>query len=175
MHTDRLTLEIFDNTEVDLFHQINTDEYVRRYLWDDEIIPLSLAQEIIEESTAKYQTEKWGLWKITLTTTDTCIGYVGLWYFFGEDQPQLLYALLPDYAGKGYATEAAAKILDYAFNVLDFDYLIAATDRPNVKSSEVCEKLGMELVDEKTIDEKPTQFYKIVRRSASAPSRTNEQ
>ena len=39
--------------------------------------------------------------------TDITIGMVGLWEFFDEPQPQLLYALLPEHTGKGIADEAS--------------------------------------------------------------------
>ncbi|MEO0340259.1 MAG: GNAT family N-acetyltransferase, partial [Bacteroidota bacterium] len=113
------------------------------------------------------QSEKWGLWKILLSITGDCIGYTGFWYFFDEHQPELLYALLPQYAGKGYASEAAKRMVTYAFEELQYDYVSASLDQPNTKSVGVCEKIGMQLVGEKIVDGKPTLFYKIFK-----PSRT---
>ncbi|KAA3624020.1 MAG: N-acetyltransferase [Bacteroidetes bacterium] len=163
METNRLTLEIFAKEEFELFHAINTNEFVRIYLWDNEVVQLSLSKEIVEESNKRYQTEKWGLWKIILTKNKECVGYVGLWYFFDENQPQLLYALLPEYTGKGYATEASMKIIEYVFEKLNFDYISASLDKPNSKSINVCEKLGMERVNEQIIEGKPILFYKRFR------------
>ena len=111
MTTSRLILEILTQEDFDLFHQINTNSFVRKYLWDGEIISLDLAKEILAVSEKKYQTEQWGLWKILLQDSKKCIGYIGFWYFFEEDLPQLLYVLLPEYTGRGYATEASAKIV----------------------------------------------------------------
>ena len=160
MDTQRLKLEPLLKEDLEIFYQINIHPFVRKYLWDDEIISKKLAEEILEESEGKHQTEKWGLWKIMLTENKVCIGYTGLWYFFEEPYPQLLYALLPEYTGKGYAGEAAQKIVDYAFAELQFDHISAATDGPNTKSIGVCEKLGFERLEEKIIDGKPTLFYR---------------
>ncbi|MCG8576402.1 MAG: GNAT family N-acetyltransferase [Flavobacteriales bacterium] len=165
MKTERLTLEILTKEDVDLFHQINTHDFVKKHLWDNKIIPLSLAKDIVIESDKKFQTEKWGLWKIILKENKACIGYAGFWYFFDENQPQLLYALLPEYTGNGYATEASRELISYAFKNLKFNYLIATMDKPNVDSAKVCNRLNMELVEEKDIEGKPTLFFKLENKS----------
>ena len=65
-----------------------------------------------------------------LKETNEVIGYTGLWYFFNEKQPQLIYALLKQFTKRGYALEASKAIIQYSFNTLGFQYLIAATDEP---------------------------------------------
>lgn len=76
-------------------------------------------------------------------------GFVGLWMFFDEKQPQLLYGLLPDKTGLGYATEASRAIIHYAFNELKFNYFIASCDTPHTASRKVCERLNMTMIEEK--------------------------
>jgi len=58
-----------------------------------------------------------------LKNENTYAGFAGLWSFFGEDQPQLLYALAPNEIKKGYAAEASKAVINYAFNKLKFKYL----------------------------------------------------
>ena len=45
--------------------------------------------------------------------------------------------------GKGYATEAARACVDYAFDVLELDEVVAVTAVQNARSRRVMEKLGM--------------------------------
>ncbi len=85
----------------------------------------------------------------------------GLWYFFEEEQPQLVYALLPEATQKGYATEASLKILEYCFHELGYEYLVASCDRPNVESLKLAQRLGMSEVAQRHIDDKPVVFFKI--------------
>ena len=47
------------------------------------------------------------------------------------------------YWGRGYATEAAQAVRDYAFNRLRLPRLIAMIDPQNIASIRVAEKLGM--------------------------------
>ncbi|MEG4581287.1 GNAT family N-acetyltransferase [Microcoleus sp. MON1_C5] len=76
---------------------------------------------MLAENQKLFSEKKFGLWSIETNTEQEVIGFVGLWYFFEEEQPQLVYALLPTATKKGYASEAATKILEYSFNELGFE------------------------------------------------------
>lgn len=89
------------------------------------------------------------------------MGYAGLWYFFEEPQPQLIYALLEQFTRRGYAREAGTSIIQYAFEKLGFEYLTAATDEPHNASKKVMLSLGMEFVEKRIENNKPTLFYRI--------------
>lgn len=54
----------------------------------------------------------WGLWKLQLKKEDIYAGFAGLWSFFGEEQPQSLYALLPNEIKKGYAAEVSKAVIN---------------------------------------------------------------
>ena len=149
-----------NGNDLEIFHKTNIDPVVRKFLWDDQEIPDSLSAEIIKEVEKRFREEQWGLWKIINSSNEDYMGYIGYWYFFDEKQPQLLYVLLPEYTGNGYATEASKELIKYAFEVLKFDYVLAAVDKPNEESVKVCKKLNMELVEEKEIEGKPTLFYR---------------
>ena len=161
LQSERLDLKPFESTDFSLFHQINTDPFVRKYLWDDESISLETAKEILQKNTKHFQNDEFGLWKIQLKTEVKTIGYAGLWYFYEEAQPQLIYALLPSYSGNGFAIEAAQLVLNYAFNDLGFNYLIAATDEANLASVMLAQKLGMHFREMKIMYGRPTLFYRI--------------
>ncbi len=49
METKRTFLLPFSKKEATLFHTINTDPYIKRFLWDNEVIPLTLTQEIMHQ------------------------------------------------------------------------------------------------------------------------------
>lgn len=163
MQSERLKLSALSLADLELFTRINTNQHVRKFLWDDVVMSTESLREVLEKVESQLTAEGWGLWKIQLAGTDTVIGYAGLWKFFDEQQPQLLYALLPEYLGNGYATEASQLVIGYAFKVLDFSYLVASMDKPNVDSVKVCERLGFTLVEDKTVEGKPTLFYKLLR------------
>ena len=119
LHSERLQLTPFNKRDQELLHNIFIDPHVREFLWDDEIVPESQTEEIIDINEKQFKNEYSGLWKIQLHNSHKIMGFVGLWYFFNETQPQLIFGLMPDFTGKGYATEASACITNYAFNTLD--------------------------------------------------------
>lgn len=161
LETERTTLTPFERQDMQLFHALNTDPFVRKFLWDDEEISPRMAEEIMEINEQHFKEDQYGLWKIILKSGNEVIGYTGLWYFFDEPQPQLLYALLEKFTGQGLATECAHKVTEYAFDTLGFKYLIAATDEPHLASQKVAQRIGMRFTEKRTEHNKPTLFYRI--------------
>jgi RimJ/RimL family protein N-acetyltransferase len=161
LETERLELIPMSSDDIELFHTTNIDGYVREHLWDNEIISRDMSLDILATVESIFREDSWGLWKILLKENGTYIGYAGLWRFFGELQPQLLYALLEQYAGNGYASEAAQRVLSYAFEKLGFTYLLAAMNIENVQSVNVCKRLGFSLGEVREIEGKRTYFYRI--------------
>ncbi|MEM7380991.1 MAG: GNAT family N-acetyltransferase, partial [Bacteroidota bacterium] len=134
-----------------------------KFLWDDEAIELDTAKEILKENEDFFSKRQYGLWKVSLKDNGQVIGYAGLWFFFEEPQPQLIYAQLKEFSKKGYATEYAKAVMDYSFETLGFEYLIAATDEPHVESQQVALRIGMRFVEKRIEQGKPTLFYRADR------------
>ncbi|MEG3850432.1 GNAT family N-acetyltransferase [Microcoleus sp. herbarium19] len=161
LESDRLVLKPIVENDLNTLHQIFTDSYVRRYLCDDEIWSLERVASMLEENKQLWAEKQFGLWFVETKSDREIIGFVGLWYFFDEPQPQLIYALLPKALKKGYATEASTKILEYGFDELGFDYLVASCDRPNIESQKLAERLGMKQVEARMVHENPILFFRI--------------
>lgn len=161
LETPRLQLKPVSEDELDSLYRIFVDPYVRRYLCDDKVLSLEQVKEFLNESQKLFTEQRFGLWLIRTKDNEEIIGVTGLWYFFEEEQPQLMYALLPQATKQGYATEAAGKILEYCFDELGYQYLVASCDRPNHESRKVAERLGMREVEQKIVDGKPLVFFRI--------------
>ncbi|MBD1998855.1 GNAT family N-acetyltransferase [Leptolyngbya sp. FACHB-541] len=161
--TQRLQLSPVLEEELDVLHKIFIDPYVRRYLCDDEDWSLQQVEEMLSESQKLFNEKNFGLWLIRTRDNEEIIGMTGLWYFFEEEQPQLVYALLPQATKKGYATEAAARILECCFDELGYQYLVASCDRPNLESRRVAERIGMKEVEERIVNGNPLTFFKVER------------
>lgn len=159
--TQNLVLKPILESDLSTLHMIFTDSYVRKYLCDDQVFSLQQVEEMLKQSIKYFEEEKFGLWFIKINSESEIIGFVGLWYFFEEEQPQLVYALLPKAIKKGYATEAATKILEYCFDELGYEYLVASCDQPNIESQKVAERLGMRKVEEKNVNGSPILFFRI--------------
>ena len=70
------------------------------------------------------------------------IGRVGPWRPEGWPGAEVGWGISKDVWGKGYATEAAAASMDWAFDTLGWDDVIHIIDPENVRSQAVAERLG---------------------------------
>ena len=61
----------------------------------------------------------------------------------GLDDPDIGFAILPGYCGKGYAYEASSAVLKHARDELDISYLTAIVSPENEASVGLIRKLGL--------------------------------
>ena len=73
----------------------------------------------------------------------TAIGLVGV-SWENENAPELGYCFGVDHWGKGYATEAARAVIDYAFEEFAIDELLSGARVLNPASRHVLEKCGFQ-------------------------------
>jgi len=59
----------------------------------------------------------------------------------------MLWGVLPEYRGKGFATEAASLLIDYAFGLFNLGRIVADTEFSNKASQVVMRRLGMTLYE----------------------------
>ncbi len=71
------------------------------------------------------------------------VGLVGV-SWENEDAPELGYCFGADHWGKGYATEAARAVIDYAFEEFAIDELLSGARVLNPASRHVLEKCGFQ-------------------------------
>lgn len=84
----------------------------------------------------------YGIWAVEEKASGSFIGRIGLHY--PETWPgfELGWTLARHAQGKGYATEAAGRALEYAFTELDRDHVISLINPENLPSIRVAERLG---------------------------------
>lgn len=92
-----------------------------------------------------YADHGFGLWRVELKESRTPIGMCGLLQRDYLENPDIGFALLPDYTGKGYAFEAANATLDHAARALNITTVSAIVQPDNTASVGLLHKLGMEL------------------------------
>jgi RimJ/RimL family protein N-acetyltransferase len=92
----------------------------------------------------------YGLFSVILKSEDLLVGDCGLEHMTvdGKQVTELGYDFRSDYWNRGFATEAASSVRDYAFDVLRLPGLISLIRAGNEASRRVSEKIGMNLVAE---------------------------
>jgi ribosomal-protein-alanine N-acetyltransferase len=145
-------------------HELWTSPGIRRFLWDDEVIPIERTCAAIEQNQQMFEDLGYGLWGVWPSDTRVLSGFCGLWPFRDPPELELVYGISEDLWGKGYAIEAAQAVVAYCFDSLAMPVVRASTDVPNVASIRVLDKLGFEFVRRATIGGLDTVFYELPRR-----------
>lgn len=70
------------------------------------------------------------------------IGRIGFTDFPDWPGFELGWTIAPEFQGRGFATEGARRLLQYAFNELDRPHVISLIHRDNTPSIRVAERLG---------------------------------
>ena len=83
-----------------------------------------------------------GMFSVVEKATGLWIGQAGPWQPDGWPGTEVGYAFHYDAWGKGYATEACAASMDWAFDVLGWDEVIHSIDPANTASQAVARRLG---------------------------------
>lgn len=164
LRTPRLTMRPVLPRDTGVMHEIWTDPQVRRFLWDDLVIPMTTAEAVTAASATDFAAHRYGLWSLTGRGAEPALaGFCGLRSAGVGPHPELLFGLLPAFWGQGLALEAAREVLAYAFGTLGLPRIIAATDAPNERSARTLTRLGLHLerrADHQGLD---TLFYALNR------------
>jgi [ribosomal protein S5]-alanine N-acetyltransferase len=88
-----------------------------------------------------YSTNGFGLNTVTLID-GTPVGLCGLLKRDALPNPDIGFAFLPQYSGKGYGYESASAVLAHATNTLRIKKVLAITDQNNTNSIGLLQKLG---------------------------------
>lgn len=135
LETERLLLKETNESYVEDILRIRSNEvinqFVRRNSPKNNYDALQFILTI-KERTKNNQTFYWG---ISLKDQPNLIGTICLWNF-SEDRKiaEVGYELLPDYHRKGIMSEALAAVLDFGFNDLHLQEILAITNKFNENS-----------------------------------------
>jgi len=128
-------------------------EQLKTVLGDAEVMRYSLKgaldesgiKDYINKILSHYELYGYGLWGLVLKETREIVGIAGLISQSIEDTPyiELAYRLAKKYWGRGFATEAAQAIKEFAFNKLNIKKLISIIEPKNISSIKVARRIGM--------------------------------
>lgn len=149
LETRRLRLRRSVSSDAPTISAYRSDPEVHRFQgWERTDVEGIRAE--IEEMARRTPGEPGGWVQFTVERAgdETIVGDVGL--SPAEDEPGVIkvgYTMSPTWQGNGYATEAVAALVAYAFDVLEADIVRAFASVENVPSTRVAEKVGMTLVE----------------------------
>lgn len=143
--TPRLLLRPWRHADLDPFAALNADPRVMEYLPD--VLDRAASDDLASRIMDAVEREGWGLWAVDVAATGAFVGFTGLsrTTFEAAFTPavEVGWRLAHHAWGHGYATEAAAAALGFAFDDLGLDEIVSFTSTGNHRSRAVMQRLGM--------------------------------
>ena len=158
LETERLYLRPLHESDLDLSIEMLTDPDITHYIYDDR--PYTREEVIAEMPLALRRCAQGciGIWCILEKATITRMGTTFLLplpvdeddtnfdLIVGDELPkgdiEIGYILRKAGWGKGYATEAAARLIRFAFEETPLEEIVAVVDAGNKASLNIMDKLG---------------------------------
>ena len=82
---------------------------------------------------------------IVLKSNMKTIGHIDFHKWFSKDTYEIGWVINKKYAKNGYVTEAAKRIVEYAFTKVKAHRIVATCQPENIASNRICQKLNMRL------------------------------
>lgn len=133
-----------------------------RYIGDKQVRTVEDARQyILNGPVASYERHGFGLYLMELRESQTPIGMCGILKREELPDPDIGFALLPDFWNMGLAFEAATAVLDDARQRLKLARILAITSLDNEASINLLERLGFrfERVLELSADREPVKLF----------------
>ena len=158
IQTNRLTIRSFLESDTPEYATIVADPKVTRFLGDGSPHSYEQAAAYIDDCIRSEAREGIARYAVTLRETGELIGFCGFkrmsdYIDFGWRYARRAW-------GNGYATEAAAAVLDHGINAIKLSGIAAQSAVENVGSVRVIEKIGMEFEDLSNVRGRKTVRYR---------------
>lgn len=115
-----------------------------KFIGDRNIRSIADAENYITEKfLSHYKTYGFCLYVVCQKQLNTAVGVCGLIKREELDDVDIGFAILTNFQGKGYVSEAAMAVKKHAVDTLGLKRLVGITDQLNHGSSRVLEKIGM--------------------------------
>lgn len=143
IETARLRLRQMNRADAPFILELLNDPAFIRFIADRGVRTIADAEQyIINGPLTSYQRNGFGLYIVELKVNGTPIGMCGLIRRDGLEDVDIGYALLERFRAQGYASEAAAAVLDYGRDTVGLKRIVAITSVDNDNSINVLKKLG---------------------------------
>lgn len=145
--TKRLTIRRFTIEDAAAVLEFGSNEQVNELTGDKSISTIQEAEDIINNVwLPEYDKYGYARMAVVLKKDKKVIGFAGFKYDKEFDATDIGYRFLPEYWGKGIATEACIPFVFYGFKVLALHKIVGVALATNTASARVLEKIGLKLV-----------------------------
>ncbi|WP_335964451.1 GNAT family N-acetyltransferase [Galbibacter sp. PAP.153] len=132
--TNRLTIRELTIKDLDLFHKMQNDQTVMRYI-GGKIFSLEENKKDLENILNFYKNPKndFWVWAITIKDSNSFIGTIAL-VKNEKEEYEIGYRLLKEYWKQGFGKEVTNGLIKYAFEEKKIREIVAYVDKNNLTS-----------------------------------------
>jgi [ribosomal protein S5]-alanine N-acetyltransferase len=161
--TPRVILRQFALTDAALILHLNNQPDVLKYLHEPPLNSIADAEKVLKDIIfPQYILYKLGRWAMINRNSHEFMGWCGLKLRPELDgEIDLGYRLLPEYWGRGFATETAVACVAYGFNQKKLAEITARAHIENGASLKVLQKIGLQYIKDEIVDDCPVKTYRI--------------
>jgi ribosomal-protein-alanine N-acetyltransferase len=135
-------LRKFTGNDIDAVYEMRSDRDVMRFIREPQTNRAEAASWI-DLISSRWEADRIGFCAVIEKSTGKFAGWCGLWRLKETNEIEVGYALIKDFRGKGYASEAAGAFLEYGFETLNLEEIVAVARPENNASRRVMERAGM--------------------------------
>lgn len=168
LHTERLFATPITAEYLEEVHMLHRDPDVMHYIRLPERV-LDESRYTLDEKMLRYMAENpgFGNWAIHLKGNEAFIGWVLLKHLPDSELVEIGYRLHKKFWGKGYATEIATAVREYAFGMLGLDRVVGITHPEHSASKKVLEKTGLSFTGMAHYLDQEVAFFEMKRGEAN--------
>jgi len=144
IQTERLSLKEFTLNDTPFIIELLNSEGWLKYIGDRNVKTEEQAKNyLVNGSLKSYLENGFGLYMVEKKDDKKAIGMCGIIKRDNLELPDIGFAFLPDFIGKGYAFEIASATMNYAKEKLNITFVYAITVAYNKKSIALLERIGL--------------------------------
>lgn len=153
LETSRLLLRPLSAKDIEEIYEYNSDYEVVKYMYElsvksGEVFPKERTLEFLCGCDQEWKKEKPSFYEFAVIEKESRKLIGNICAYLNEDgtECEFGWSFNRKYHGKGYCTEAALKLKQFAFNTIKVKKIIARCDERNNPSRRVMEKIGLKLL-----------------------------
>lgn len=164
LNTERCILRELSLDDAAFAFELNSDPLVFKFTGDGPFSSIEEARKFLDNYDYR-KLHGMGRWAVVRKSDNKVIGWCGLKFNQDIDEVDLGYRFLIEHRNEGYATETSLGCLDYGFNKLKIDRIVANAVKENHASIKVMQKIGMQFCKETIRQEQVFVKYEIFRKN----------
>jgi ribosomal-protein-alanine N-acetyltransferase len=161
IETARLYLRQFTPNDLDELYRIYSEPEIMQYLRG--VRTREATESAIHAMLKRWEQNNFGMWALVHKIDRKMIGRCGLAFLDKTPEVELGYALDKVYWNQGLATEASFASLNYGFEILKLERIVAIARPENIASQRVMQKVGMKYEKNAHYYETDVVYYSISR------------